>query len=198
MSTATLTAPTVTTDRTRLTATLVAAFAGDPIIRWSFTDAATYLDAFPALVGALGGAAFDTGAADEVADHAGGALWIAPQTPLDTDAIGALLHATVATARLPELGDFLDQVGEHHPDDAHWYLPFVGVDPTAQGRGLGSALLRHGLARADRDRLPAYLEASSPRNRALYERHGFVVTGEIRTPTSPPLWPMWRRPSVEA
>ncbi len=49
-------------------------------------------------------------------------------------------------------------------------------------------------ARADVDTLPAYLEASSPRNRALYERHGFEVTGEIQVADSPPLWPMLRRP----
>jgi ribosomal protein S18 acetylase RimI-like enzyme len=196
MSTATLTGANATTDRTRLTATLVAAFASDPIIRWTFPDAATYLDAFPALLGTLGGAAFETDTADEVADHTGAALWIAPGTPQDAEAIGALLDGAVAAERLPELGAFLEQVGEHHPEEHHWYLPFVGVDPTAQGRGLGSALLRHGLARADRDRLPAYLEASSPGNRALYERHGFVVTGEIRTATSPPLWPMWRQPTA--
>jgi hypothetical protein len=49
-----------------------------------------------------------------------------------------------------------------------------------------------GLARADRDGLPAYLEASAPRNRALYERHGFEVVGEIQAGDSPPLWPMLR------
>ncbi|MDP9345553.1 MAG: GNAT family N-acetyltransferase, partial [Actinomycetota bacterium] len=43
--------------------------------------------------------------------------------------------------------------------------------------------------------LPAYLEASSPRNRALYERHGFSVTEELKLPRNgPPLWLMWRDP----
>jgi ribosomal protein S18 acetylase RimI-like enzyme len=195
MPTATLTHPIQTTDRDRLSATLVAAFAADPFIRWTFPDAATYLTAFPALVDAVGGLAFAAGTADQVGDHAGGALWVSPGTPLDADAIGALVASTVPSERLPELGTFLEQVGEHHPEEPHWYLPFVGVDPTSQGHGLGSALLRYGLARADRDRLPAYLEASSPGNRALYERHGFVTTGEIRTTTSPPLWPMWRQPT---
>jgi ribosomal protein S18 acetylase RimI-like enzyme len=191
----TTTTPTTTTDRARLTATLVAAFAADPVIRWTFPDAATYLGAFPALLGALGGAAFDDGTADEVADHAGCALWLAPGTTLDVDAIGGLIGGAVAPERLEELGAFLEQVGEHHPEGDHWYLPFVGVDPATQGLGYGSELLRHGLARADRDQVPTYLEASSPRNRALYERHGFRAVAEIRTTTSPPLWPMWRHPT---
>ena len=43
--------------------------------------------------------------------------------------------------------------------------------------------------------MPAYLEASSPRNRALYERHGFAVTEEFFLGKgSPPLWRMWREP----
>jgi hypothetical protein len=51
------------------------------------------------------------------------------------------------------------------------------------------------LERCDREGLPAYLEASSPRNRALYERHGFVVVEEMRlAKDSPPLWRMWRKP----
>ena len=68
----------------------------------------------------------------------------------------------------------------------------IGIGPGWQGRGFGSALLRPILERCDRERLPAYLEASSPRNRALYERHGFEVAEEMRVSDSPPLWRMWR------
>ena len=67
-----------------------------------------------------------------------------------------------------------------HPSADHWYLPLTGVDVVAQGRGLGTALLRHTLQSCDRDRLPAYLEATSPRSRDLYQRYGFEVIGEIR------------------
>ena len=76
----------------------------------------------------------------------------------------------------------------------HWYLPLLAVDCAHQGRGYGSALLRHGLERCDRDGLPAYLEASSPRNKPLYERHGFREIGVIQGGTSPPVWPMVRNP----
>ena len=44
---------------------------------------------------------------------------------------------------------------------------------TPQGRGLGGALLGFLCDRADGAGLPAYIEATSGRNRALYERFGF-------------------------
>ena len=45
-----------------------------------------------------------------------------------------------------------------------WYLHHVGVDPDHQGGGIGSALVKSGLARAAEDGIPAYLEAGNPRN----------------------------------
>lgn len=42
---------------------------------------------------------------------------------------------------------------------------------------------------------PAYLEASSERSKALYERLGWEFTGEaVRLPGGPLMWPMWRKP----
>jgi ribosomal protein S18 acetylase RimI-like enzyme len=71
----------------------------------------------------------------------------------------------------------------------------IGVDPTGQGRGLGSALISHTLARADAEEMPAYLDATSERSVPLYERHGFEVTEEFHLPKGgPPLWRMWRDP----
>jgi ribosomal protein S18 acetylase RimI-like enzyme len=79
------------------------------------------------------------------------------------------------------------------PREAHWYLATLGTDPDRQGQGVGSALLRKVLERADLEGLPAYLESSKERNLAFYGRHGFEVTGEIHTPGGgPTLWLMWR------
>jgi len=88
--------------------------------------------------------------------------------------------------------------GNHPAEPAHaphYYLAFLGVDPAWQGRGLGAALLAPVLARCDRERVPAFLEASTPRNRALYERHGFDAIEEFKLGRSaPPQWRMWREP----
>ena len=85
----------------------------------------------------------------------------------------------------------------NHPDEPHYYLPVVGVDPDWQGRGIGAALMQPVLERCDRERMPAYLEATTPRNRALYERYGFAVTEEFELANvGPPVWRMWRAPKV--
>lgn len=83
----------------------------------------------------------------------------------------------------------------NHPKELHYYLPFVGVEPNWQGRGIGKALLAPILSQCDRESMPAYLEASSPLNFRLYGSLGFEVTEEFTLgKDSPPLWRMWRKP----
>jgi GNAT superfamily N-acetyltransferase len=97
---------------------------------------------------------------------------------------------------LPRILRALAATESDHPVEPHYYLPVVGVEPEWQGRGLGTALMRPVLERCDDEKLPAYLEATSPRNRVLYERHGFQVTGQFAVgPGSPPAWRMWRTPN---
>jgi ribosomal protein S18 acetylase RimI-like enzyme len=85
------------------------------------------------------------------------------------------------------------QMERHHPAEACWYLPLIGVDPSCQGRGHGSALLRYALEQCDRDGVPAYLESSNPRNIPLYQRQGFEIIGTIQADRSPTVVPMLRR-----
>jgi ribosomal protein S18 acetylase RimI-like enzyme len=127
----------------------------------------------------------------------GGACWMPP----NTWHLGALqqlrlLPAIVAISgrELVRLLRVISVVDSRHPHDPHYYLPFIGVEPEWQGRGFGAALMRPILDRCDAEGLSAYLEASTPRNRALYERNGFEVTAEMTVQDSPPLWQMWRKP----
>ena len=104
--------------------------------------------------------------------------------------------ARIFRRRLPRVLGAIAALESNHPVEPHYYLPFVGVEPRWQGRGIGAALLRPMLERCDREAVPAYLEASTPRNRALYERHGFKVTEEFQLGEgSPPVWRMWREPA---
>jgi ribosomal protein S18 acetylase RimI-like enzyme len=172
--------------------TLAVAFAADPVIRWLLPDGARYVTHFPRLLRLVGDVSAGAGAVDTMGNGAGAALWIAPGTRLPEEEFAGLLRQSVEATRLDDAFALLEQMDQYHPEQPHWYLPFIGVDPLHQGRGHGSALLRTSLARCERDGLPAYLEASSPRNRALYERHGFDVVAEVRVADCPPLWPMWR------
>jgi GNAT superfamily N-acetyltransferase len=81
-----------------------------------------------------------------------------------------------------------------HLQEPHFYVRLLGVHPTLQGRGLGSALMAPTLERADSAGLPTYLEASSDRSAALYERLGFAHLDLLELPGGPPVWPMRRPP----
>ncbi|MEJ7583123.1 MAG: GNAT family N-acetyltransferase [Acidimicrobiales bacterium] len=156
------------TDEDRSVATLTMAFSDDPVARWFLPDADRYLTYWPQVVRAFGGPAFAKGTADSIDDFGGVALWLPPGEGADEGAMGAIAVEAVPAADQEEVFGFMGQIGELHPTEPHWYLPLIGVDVTRQGRGYGSALLRHALGRCDRDRLPAYLEATSPLSKLLY------------------------------
>lgn len=80
-----------------------------------------------------------------------------------------------------------------HPHRPHAHLVFLGVATAAQGKGVGSAILKNTLAPLDATGTMAFLETTTPRNVALYERHGFVVSGEMNVPGLQ-LWTMTRQP----
>jgi GNAT superfamily N-acetyltransferase len=83
-----------------------------------------------------------------------------------------------------------------HPRTPHHYVLIVGVEPELHGRGIGSGLMAPTLTHCDEVGLPAYLEASSERSAALYERLGFRCERELRLGSSPPLRLMTRPPQV--
>jgi len=179
-------------DESRAMAALVMAFATDPAVRWLYPDAQQYLTHFPDFARAFAGKAFELDTADALQGHSAAALWLPPNVQPDEAAVGDVLQRTVNEPRLSEVFSMLEQMGAFHPNEPHWYLPMIGVDPGEQGRGCGSALLRQGVARCDFDHVPAYLEATSARSVPLYEKFGFHVVGQIKTKSSPPVIPMIR------
>jgi GNAT superfamily N-acetyltransferase len=89
-----------------------------------------------------------------------------------------------------------DLMTRHHLAGPHHYLFAIGVRPDRQGTGLGGQLLVHGHQRLGG--LPAYLEATSPDSRRLYQRHGYHDLGEIHLPDGPAIWRMWATPTTWA
>ena len=181
--------------RGKVVPTIVLAFAADPLVRWLWPDAGAYLSAMPELTVAFAGGAFDHGSAFCSEDHSAAALWLPPQVSPDSETLGALVQRTVAPDVLAEMAGVSEQMAAHHPDEPHWYLPLIGVDPARQGRGQGAALMKHALRQFDADGALAYLESTNPRNISLYERHGFEALGRIQVGSSPAIVPMLRQPS---
>ena len=70
----------------------------------------------------------------------------------------------------------------------------MGTRPEVRGKGLASALIAEITETCDRAEMPAYLESSNLENVALYEKHGFRVTGEVTLKNGPIVPLMWREP----
>jgi ribosomal protein S18 acetylase RimI-like enzyme len=95
--------------------------------------------------------------------------------------------------RQRSFGDYTSLVHKRHAPFLHWYLLLLGVDPIYQGKGYASILLRAMFARIDKERLPCYLEATTEKNVAIYQRHGFGVVEQGKVPGSEvTLWAMLR------
>jgi GNAT superfamily N-acetyltransferase len=129
----------------------------------------------------------------------GAAAWMPPGTwKLSAAAQVRMLPGSVRALRrdfprMAKLDSFLEEAHPGVPE--HWYLNAMGVIPAWQGRGYGTAMIKPGLDRCDRERVPAYLKTSTPRGRALYERNGFEVVEECRfADDAPPVWRIWRDP----
>ena len=131
-------------------------------------------------------------------ESAGAALWAPPgQPPVpdeDAEEFGRRLEEMTPAEDAERLFALNKLIDEHHPRGSYYFLQFTGVEPARQGHGIGSALLAPMLERCDREGAPAYLDATSPDNKRLYERHGFRAGDEYAPEGGPPLWPMWREP----
>jgi ribosomal protein S18 acetylase RimI-like enzyme len=185
-------------DEASAIAVVVLAFSADPAARWTWPDPQQYLEHFPSFVRVLGGKAFAHGSAHYLDGYAGAALWLPPDVHPDESALMTLLQRTASASMQKDLSLVFEQMGRYHPEEPHWYLPFIGIDPSEQGKGHGSALMKHALVPCDRERTLAYLESSNPKNIPLYERHGFELLGTIQVGASPPIFPMLRKPLFPA
>jgi len=175
-------------------ACIVAAFITDPIGRFAWPSPHQYFEAMPLATDKFAGASFEHGTADVAGDFGGAGLWLPPEVHPDGEGLEKVFRDTAKPEHMDDLLATFGKMDEWHPEERHWYLPLMGVEPNAQGKGLGGALLRHAIARADKDGVPAYLESSNPRNVSLYERHGFEVMATIQIGAGPLVTPMMRRP----
>jgi GNAT superfamily N-acetyltransferase len=80
-----------------------------------------------------------------------------------------------------------------HFHEPHLYLWQLAVEPSAQRRGVGRALMASVVADADDAGVPVYLETANPENVPYYRSLGFVETGREQLPRGAPLWLMLRR-----
>lgn len=186
-------------DVPRAARALAEAFDGDPPMRWFLPEADGRVERlepyFRALVAHVHMRYGEVWVSEEPAGAAG---WVAPGAwPLSARQRWRAVPTELRTfGRHPlRAARGVELLQGNHPRKPHWFLDYIGVERSGQGRGIGTALLGPVLERCDADGMPAYLNAGSPRSRELYRRHGFEVTEEFNLPDEgPPLWRMWRDP----
>ena len=180
---------------------LTRAFQDDPVLAYLFEDEQQrplLLSAFFANRIAVNSPTDQLLVPIEPDDSSAAALWERPEKDLNNDStfsamvagLTAILGQDWITDRLVNL--FV--LGEAKPKIPHWYLGFVGTRPESRGKGLASALIKSVTNICDQEKIPAYLESSNPDNVALYESHGFRVTGEAAIKNGPKVPLMWRVP----
>ena len=188
-------------DLPQISSALTRAFFTDPLFAWALPDADRRQRLLPEFF-ALFTRAFlrhhqtYTTKGDVVA----AALWAPPGAVPVSGEDAEELGRQITELAGPDAPRFLGVnklFDDHHPHGSYWYLQFMGVAPDWQGQGIGSALMAPVLARCDREGALAYLDATSERNRQLYERHGFEAEEAFAPSGGPPIWPMWRQPAPD-
>ena len=183
-----------TTDLEDVAVILSQAFHDDPVLRWINEDPAFV----PAFFRMILPAFIDKGLTYVEGNQRGAASWLGPRDhvrwPYTLSNVASMtrLCGIRGMYRLAMSGQ---RTGHYHPKEPHYYLFAIGALPSAQGQGVGSALIRHLLRRCDREQMPAYLENSREGNLDFYSGHGFEVQRRIQfTEDAPPIWLMWREP----
>lgn len=191
----------VKADAARLEVVMAGAFHDDPVIGWLLPDASRRPARLRRFFGIeLRHLALPRGCVWTTNDLSAAALVLPPgrwRVPLSATLREGRAFG-VGLGRAARLGAAMEWRHAREVRGPHYYVRDVGVLPEMQGRGLGSALMAPTLERCDREGLPVYLEASSERSAALYERLGFERVSELSVSGSPPLRLMLRPPVGEA
>jgi ribosomal protein S18 acetylase RimI-like enzyme len=188
--------PATWADADAIAGTLAKAFHDDPLICFLLRDEAKRPSVMPRLFKLLFKLGLPHGCCDVTTGYESVALWRPPgqwEIPwwqyvtnggafLGIFGVGGALNVT----------SVMDVIEKRHPHEPHYYLQVLGTDPARQGKGYGGVAIRRQLAVADAAGAPCYLESSKDTNIPIYKSFGFEVTGEIKLPDGPTLWPMWR------
>lgn len=92
---------------------------------------------------------------------------------------------------------FLKITEDYHEQDmqtqSHWYLALMFVNPSYQGQGIGSALLKPILDQASDEKLPCYLVTFTEQAVKFYQKNGFEIIRKSQTAKdAPSFWNLKR------
>jgi len=180
--------------------TLVRAFDDDPWFNFVAAQDARRRERIAAwLRRGLIRRSFPYGETYTTAEFSGVALWIPPHStddgPFDEIEVRLALLRVAGWRRAAEVRRAMRLIDAGHSDAPSMELRVIGVDPDAQGRGIGRALVQPMLDRCDAGGIPVTLMCTKQPNVGFYRRFGFEVTSDVDLPSGPRLWHMRREPA---
>jgi hypothetical protein len=93
-----------------------------------------------------------------------------------------LLFKSIGLLRMGQILNREKVLKKNAPPASALYLWFIGVDPSAQGKGVGSAFVQEIIDKSVAMQRPIYLETSMVQNVPFYQKLGFEKYDEIREP----------------
>jgi GNAT superfamily N-acetyltransferase len=127
------------------------------------------------------------------------ALWL-PHDKADISTFNALTNGALfliikagfkITYRTISTSNFSSKIHHRIADFPHLYLFLIAVDPIKRGKGFASKLIKPMLEKAERKKLPVYLETHVKDIIPIYEHFGFNIQSHEMIPESNvDLWSM--------
>ena len=171
---------------------LMMGFSTDPFQRWLMPDPTIYYKNFKKwTINTCKQSFLEEGVFGDENNY-GTAVWFPPGFDIDFADVSET-YKEIPKDRKAEAFKMFEMMDESRVHDA-WYLEYLAVDPSKQGSGLGSLILKESLKVIDELGEAAYLESSNPQNMSLYERFGFRFLKKIQVGSSPQINTMFRQP----
>ncbi|MDA7601046.1 GNAT family N-acetyltransferase [bacterium] len=171
---------------------LMMGFSNDPFQRWLMPNPTIYYKNFKKwTINTCKQSFLEEGVYGDENNY-GTAVWFPPEFDIDFADVSET-YKDIPKDRKAEAFKMFEMIGESRVHDA-WYLEYLAVDPSKQGSGLGSLILKESLKVMDELEEAAYLESSNPQNMSLYERFGFRFLKKIQVGSSPQINTMFRQP----
>lgn len=184
----------------RIVGLVTLAFSQDPLFRWMFKRSDDYLEKFPLLISHYSEPALKdrTLIVDDQVNSA--SIWIGSgstdENSADSTETARLMKELIGEPGFSLLLELYAQlVALRLASGAAWYLPFLAVDPLAQGKRLGSANLNFAHQHLVQDST-TFLETAVPENVAFYRRLGYEVVGEAKVGDVPRMIAMVRNTNL--
>lgn len=87
------------------------------------------------------------------------------------------LKACIGVHATTSMKEYTRKADTNRPEEPHYHLGIIGIDPKQQGHGYGGKLLRvlHKMSEAHPSSTGIWLDTENPRNVTLYQHFGYQI-----------------------